>query len=158
MPIPKPAPVIVAAALAALAAAAVADPAPASLPTDLKNPAGAVYMTPPKGQPVRFYPEKAAREGVSGAVRIRCLIGKAGELKHCTIISEDPPGYGFAEAAALMSSYFHARPTASDGEHTAGKTVVIPIRFAPPPTPAPAAPPASGPPTPPTAPAPPKQP
>ena len=134
--------VATAAAFAALlaAAAAVADPTPASLPSDLKNPAGAVYMVPPPGQPLRFYPDKAAREGVSGVVRIRCLIGKAGELKHCTILSEDPRGYDFAEAAALMSGYFHARPTASDGERTAGKTVVIPIRFAPPPTAAPTAP------------------
>jgi TonB family protein len=137
-----------AALLAAAAAVAVADPAPASLPSDLKNPAGAVYMVPPPGQPLRFYPDKAAREGVSGVVRIRCLIGKAGELKHCTILSEDPPGYDFAEAAALMSGYFHARPAARDGERTAGKTVVIPIRFAPPPSQA--APPAAAAPAPPT--------
>jgi TonB family protein len=133
---------------ALLATAAVADPAPASLPSDLKNPAGAVYMAVPKGEPVRFYPDKAALQRVSGEVRLRCLIGPAGEMKRCTILSEDPPGYDFAQSAAIMSAYFHARPTAPDGERTAGHTVVIPIHFAPPPTPPanPASPPAPPPP------------
>lgn len=125
MPLPK----LAAAALCLVATAAVADPTPASLPTDLKHPAGAVYASIPPGEFLRIYPNRALRLGVAGEVRLRCLVGAAGELKRCTILAEDPRGYGFAGAAAQLSAYFHARPTATDGEPTAGKTVVIPIHF-----------------------------
>jgi periplasmic protein TonB len=76
----------------------------------------------------RNFPERAAREGKSGAVRIRCKVTAQGKVEQCAVQSEDPLGYGFGEAALRLAPLFQMKDVV-DGESVAGAEVMIPIQF-----------------------------
>ncbi|MGA0603009.1 energy transducer TonB [Caulobacter sp. KR2-114] len=92
---------------------------------------------------MRYYPERAQRLGVEGKAVISCTVNAEGRLADCAVVSEDPPGFGFGDAAVKMSSIFKMRPKAQNGIPVGGGKVTIPIRFqlpkdAPPPAAVPA--------------------
>jgi TonB family protein len=98
----------------------------------------------------RFYPERAQRRGVEGRVVLSCQVEIDHTLSNCQVVSEDPPGWGFGEAAIKMSKLFRAKPTTKDGQPTAGGRLTIPLTFKmptspanPPPPSSPSAPPAN---------------
>ena len=78
----------------------------------------------------RYYPERAARLGISGQAVIKCRVQADGMLGECTVLSEEPADGQFGEAALKLSALFKMQPTTRDGLPTAGGWVVIPIRFA----------------------------
>jgi hypothetical protein len=101
----------------------------ASLPHKAPPPAA-----PPKQQaqsgPVYDYPERAQRAGKEGRAVVRCEVANS-SLVDCRVQSEDPPGYGFGNAAV-------GRIMGTDGgpglqinpEALKGRTEVdIPINF-----------------------------
>jgi protein TonB len=59
----------------------------------------------------------------------RCLLIASGTLENCEVLSEDPPGYGFGQAALGMSKLFKMRPQTRDGKPVGGATVVVPLKF-----------------------------
>jgi hypothetical protein len=80
------------------------------------------------------YPPKAKLEGVAGHVVFRCAIGDGGKLSSCAISSEDPPGWGFGEAASkdMHGDNLFVKTTAEDGSSTAGRYIDIDFIFNPP--------------------------
>src|SRR4051812_90786 len=54
---------------------------------------------------------------------LRCVVGAQGALTGCRVISEDPPGYGFAEMALAMSRLFRHAVTSADGRSFVGARV-----------------------------------
>jgi protein TonB len=64
-----------------------------------------------------------------GISRIKCTVTACGTLENCEVLSEDPPGYGFGEAALGMSKLFKMRPQTKGGQPVGGATVVIPLKF-----------------------------
>jgi TonB family protein len=77
----------------------------------------------------RYYPEKAARDEVEGRATLSCDVSAEGTLAGCKVISEDPVGYGFGDAAMGLSPLFRMGPQTREGQPVAGGTVRIPIRF-----------------------------
>ena len=75
-----------------------------------------------------YYPALAQKLNISGRVSIQCIVDAVGTLNTCTVVSEDPPGYGFGEATLKLTRLFRVRPMTIDGIPTAGgifkKTVV----------------------------------
>lgn len=76
------------------------------------------------------YPEAARQAGIEGRASVRCVVQPNLHLDECTIVSEDPPGYGFGAAAIeVMRTYFEVEPTLPDGSSIVGGTLTLPMRW-----------------------------
>lgn len=76
----------------------------------------------------RNYPQRALDENVSGRALLECLVVADGRLA-CTVVSEEPEGYGFGEASLRVARSFRMAPETRDGVPTAGGRVRVPIRW-----------------------------
>lgn len=91
-----------------------------TVPTWAERPAAADFA--------RYYPAEARAQGVSGQAMLDCIVAADGRLS-CTVVSEEPSGRHFGEAALRVSRHFRMAPETRDGRPTAGGRVRIPIRF-----------------------------
>ena len=78
----------------------------------------------------RYYPPKSVLAKIGGNVVMQCRVGHLGQLRHCQILSEDPPDMEFGKNALMLAPYFLAAPVNPEGPSIAGMTVQIPIKFA----------------------------
>lgn len=62
----------------------------------------------------RYYPARALQRGTEGAVILDCLVNQQGRLG-CTVVSETPQGWDFAEAALRISRDYEMVPATRDG-------------------------------------------
>lgn len=105
-------------------------PPPPRLPDDggvvsYVGPPGPAEITNPAWlrRPVnlnRYYPARALERGVEGDVLLDCLVSTRGALD-CSVVSETPPGWGFAEAARRMSRDHLMVPASRDGMPVEGR-------------------------------------
>ena len=89
----------------------------------------AVAAKPP--DTLAFYPPAARAAGVEGRAMLSCRINKEGRVEACRVVSEEPAGHGFGEAAIGLSEKFRMNPRR--GPSPAGATVQIPVSFKLPP-------------------------
>ena len=75
---------------------------------------------------VAVFPRRAMLERKDGKASIRCDVTVEGYLDRCEVRSETPEGYGFGQAALLLSSQFAMTPKIRNGRPVVGD-VVIPI-------------------------------
>jgi periplasmic protein TonB len=79
-----------------------------------------VEQMPTVGQFMRFYPPKAMRAEVTGAVVLRCTVSAELKPDSCAVVSEDPAGYDFGAAAVRLASLFKLKPKTADGLSVVG--------------------------------------
>ncbi len=114
------------------AAAATAPSASDAPPVSDADPDWTHEVTPgkcPAGVLTHYYPPGAQRLGVTGIAIMKCQVAGNGSVDHCRVVSEDPPGYGFGEAAVKMSCLFKMKPKMADGRPVSGAEVTIPLKF-----------------------------
>lgn len=83
---------------------------------------------PTAGDFARLFPVRAMQENVGGRATLDCVVVDEGRLD-CTVVSEDPPGYGFGSASLQISRAFRIAPETSDGTPTAGGRLRRTIRW-----------------------------
>jgi TonB family protein len=88
------------------------------------------------------FPQSALKAGVMSArVVMTCKVIAGGRLDACTMLSEEPQGYGLGKATLPLASAFQLSPWSQDGVPLVGTDVRVPIRYAfeeaPPQTPSP---------------------
>jgi len=76
----------------------------------------------------RYYPTRARNHYVSGRTVLACVVMQDQSLT-CEVRSEDPPGYGFGDAAIQISHSFRMAPQTTDGRPTVGGRLLVPITF-----------------------------
>ena len=80
-------------------------------------------------QPIPNFPALALSRGtLSGDVRLRCETLATGEFGACEVLSESPPGAGFAEAALAATRQARVKPYAIDGFET-DSAIAFTVRF-----------------------------
>lgn len=117
--------------LALILAAALAQAAPPSAPVAAKPSVITQpdwVRKPDVNDLMRYFPKAAQDARIGGRAILHCSVDASGALTECTA-TEDPPGYGFAQAAIGMATIFKMRPQTKDGQPIAGGRINIPIRF-----------------------------
>lgn len=74
---------------------------------------------PSPGAILASYPIAAIERGVSGRADLSCSLSADGVVSDCSVIAEDPAGFGFGASALLLSQRFLMRPAMLDGEPVA---------------------------------------
>jgi protein TonB len=114
-----------------------APPTPTPLPVAVDPPpappspvlTGAVWLQRPGARDFdRFYPDRAREREQEGRVTLDCLVSGDGRIS-CTVISEEPSGWGFGDAAVRISRSFRMAAQTSDGRPTTGGRIRVPITF-----------------------------
>lgn len=85
-------------------------------PAEIANPA---WLRRPSNL-TRYYPARALERGVEGDVVLDCLVSTRGALA-CSVVSETPPGWGFADAARRISRDHLMVPASRDGLPVEGR-------------------------------------
>jgi len=90
------------------------------------------WVRKPDGDDVAsVYPSAALHRGVGAQVVLSCSATADGSMSNCKLLSEQPAGLGFGEAALKLASDFKLSKTTSDGRSVEGMTMRLPIRFPP---------------------------
>ena len=78
----------------------------------------AKWASPSKVAPMiaRFYPDRATRLEADGTTRLDCAAKLDGSLKDCRLVSEDPVGMGFGDAALKTARHLKVIPKTIDGQ------------------------------------------
>lgn len=105
------------------------DPPPAPPPPEGMLVTGLTWLERPGAVDfARNYPHEAQRQNITGRVTLDCIVLDDGRLD-CTVLHEDPPGRGFAEATLRISRLFRIAPQTTDGTPTVGGRIRRTIRW-----------------------------
>jgi protein TonB len=63
------------------------------------------------------YPPIARRSGIEGTVYLELFIDREGGIQRITVLKEDPPGRGFAEAAVQAFEGLRCVPAQANGQN-----------------------------------------
>jgi TonB family protein len=80
-----------------------------------------------------YYPDRAQRMNRNGEASLKCVVTDEGRLRSCEVISENPEDFGFGQAGLEVSKLFKMHPTTTEGRPVGGASVVMRMRFVPPP-------------------------
>ena len=90
------------------------------------------WLVKPDGDMVaRFYPDRAERLNMEGRVTLLCTVGLDTRLHDCSVVSEDPVGYGFAAASLRLAREMRMAPAIRSGLPSRS-LVRVPLRFSQP--------------------------
>jgi periplasmic protein TonB len=115
-----------------------APPTPTPIPVAVDPPpapptpavlTGVTWLTRPDGRDyARYYPSRAMEREQEGRVVLDCLVSGDGRIS-CSVISEDPPNWGFGEASLRIAREFRIAAQTGDGRPTNGGRVRVPITW-----------------------------
>jgi TonB family protein len=85
---------------------------------------------PPADRFEASFPAAARAAGVkTGRSTVSCAIGVGGKLADCSVVSEEPQGMNFGQAALTMVGGFAMTPWTEDGKPVDGTRIRVPLRF-----------------------------
>lgn len=77
----------------------------------------------------RVYPHEALRRGVEARATVECRVAGDGRMSDCALVSVEPAGLGFEEAALRLTQRFRMHLATPDGTSVVGGVIRIPLRF-----------------------------
>jgi hypothetical protein len=80
------------------------------------------------GSPI-YDPKHGCAVIATGSAKLQCMVMQDGSLQSCTVVSEDPPGKGFGEAAMNLAT--HQKVKADANRPATGLKANIPFNFKP---------------------------
>jgi hypothetical protein len=83
---------------------------------------------PSESEVESVYPAAAEKLALSGKTKMGCSVTVQGHLDNCTIVSEEPLGYGFGDAALKLAAKF-AMTTATLNSAPIEEHVTIPLTW-----------------------------
>jgi hypothetical protein len=87
----------------------------------------------------KLFPAAAAAAGLkTGVGTVQCAVRHDGGLTDCAVVSEQPEGLGFGDAALQVASVMKMNPWTAEGDPVDGARIRLPVRLELPPS-APAA-------------------
>jgi protein TonB len=102
------------------------DPSRATPPLEVVDPAW-VAQVDPSAAPALF-PESAAKAGYkTGIATVECEVTHTGALTGCSVVRENPPGYGFGKSALAVASVMVMNPWTQQGTPVDGARVRLPV-------------------------------
>ena len=108
---------------AALAQVSIAPQAPSSADPEL------VFSQVPRPRDLeRRYPAEAWSEQRDGRALLCCMVLPDGALA-CAAVAESPEGWGFGEAARILSGRYRLTPESAEAWRTRGGIIRLPIYF-----------------------------
>jgi len=114
--------------LALCAILTFAGPAAAQEPAERPDVLADWLRRPTPSQLMAVFPTKALEKGLDGEATISCKISPQGALFDCVVVSEEPAGIGFGQAAIALTPQFLMKPAMKDGQPVASRAR-IPISF-----------------------------
>jgi TonB family protein len=79
---------------------------------------------------VKLFPNAAAKAGYkSGLAQLDCTVQHDGSLKNCTVVSEEPAGLGFGDAALTIAGVMAMNPWTAEGTPVDGARIRLPVRI-----------------------------
>jgi protein TonB len=109
-------------------------PAPPPPPAHVATISNADFLRQPNNDDMQeYYPDRALRMNAGGKATVRCTVTKSGALTGCSILSEDPPDFGFGQATLSVTHIWKIRPKSVDGAPTEGGTFQRTVVWRPPP-------------------------
>ena len=101
-------------------------------PISYEKVSAKVLREPTRKEMDSVYPAAARESEMGGKVVLRCNVNVDGSLIYCGVISENPPGFGFADAARGLFDRFRVETEDRKGASTVGKIVHLDLLFTPP--------------------------
>jgi len=86
-------------------------------------------QTPDENDISRTFPDRAQTMGISGSATMNCAIDEQGALADCKVIGEDPPGYGFDQAALIIARRFRWPTVNAAGHSVIGHRETLRIKW-----------------------------
>ena len=78
----------------------------------------------------QVFPKQAIEAGLSsGRGAVQCEVNSQGGLADCTVVREEPEGYGFGQAAVSIAATMAMNPWTNEGAPVEGQRVELPIRI-----------------------------
>ena len=104
------------------------DPSRVTTPIEIYDPLWLKQVNP--ASVVSLFPPEAIKAGVkSGATKLDCAVAADGGLKDCAVVSEDPAGLGFGEAALTIAGVMQMNPWSRQGAPVEGAHIILPIKL-----------------------------
>jgi TonB family protein len=85
--------------------------------------------SPPSSHNIVFGRDAAAPRIEKARAVVECSVGPVGALEECALVSEDPAGYGFGEAALDATAGYVAPRWSPEGTPLVGARVKVPFDF-----------------------------
>ena len=78
----------------------------------------------------KLFPAPAAAAGLkTGVGTVECTIKHDGGLEPCAVVSEQPPGLGFGDAALQIAAVMKMNPWTAQGDPVDGARIRLPVRL-----------------------------
>lgn len=104
------------------------DPSQLAPPTEVYDPLWLRRVNP--AYVAQLYPAAAVKAGVrSGMADVECTVQHDGALKPCVVVSEQPAGLGFGDAALIVAGVMQMNPWTAQGTPVDGARIRLPVRL-----------------------------
>ena len=104
------------------------DPSQPAMPVEVYDPMWLTRVNPESV--AKLFPAAAAAAGIrTGVGTVVCAVKHDGGLSDCAVVSEEPVGMGFGNAALQVAAVMKMNPWTAEGDPVDGARIRLPVRL-----------------------------